>query len=114
MIRMSSSVSKSSATLFDFLPNTRIITVNDAESYLDLKRKQNSVQTLTARQQTDSELVDEEGYVEERLLTGDDVKLAERGLPPQQYNAFVLYADEDVEFASKLIERMEDVGLKVS
>lgn len=51
---------------------------------------------------------------EEKILTEDDVKLAQRGLPPQQYHAFVLYADEDVEFATELIERMESAGLKVS
>lgn len=50
---------------------------------------------------------------EERILTEDDVKLAQRGLPPQQYHAFVLYADEDVEFATQVIERMETAGLKV-
>lgn len=52
--------------------------------------------------------------MEETILTEDDVKLAQKGLPPQQYHAFVLYADEDVEFATELIERMESAGLKVS
>lgn len=51
---------------------------------------------------------------QEGLLTKDDIKLAQLGLPPQQYHAYVLYADEDVDFATELIERMENAGLKVN
>lgn len=43
------------------------------------------------------------------ILTNDDAP----GLP-QKYDAFVLFADEDIEYATELIERLEDSGFKVS
>ena len=51
---------------------------------------------------------------ENEILTIDDAILSDQGLPPQQYDAFVLFADEDVDFATEIIEKMEEFGLKVS
>lgn len=42
------------------------------------------------------------------ILTNDDAP----GLL-QKYDAFVLFADEDIEYATELIERLEDSGFKV-
>lgn len=50
---------------------------------------------------------------EANILTVDDATLAQQGLPPQQYDAFVLFADEDIDFATEIIEKMEDCGFKV-
>lgn len=98
----------------------RYLLVSDAEQYVDLiQKKQLQVAShvpshddhSTSSYNSDQKTADDEH--EERILTEDDVKLAQRGLPPQQYHAFVLYADEDVEFATQVIERMETAGLKV-
>lgn len=82
--------------------------MEDAENYINLKEKNGLVVKLP-----DLSLDDVLDDNESLLLTEDDVKLAQQGLPPQQYHAFVLYADEDIEFATEVIEKMEDYGLKV-
>lgn len=74
--------------------------VADAANYVDQSSKKQPSSKASAEQ--------------EGLLTKDDIKLAQLGLPPQQYHAYVLYADEDVDFATELIERMENAGLKVN
>lgn len=92
--------------------------MNDAEQYVDLVEKRRLMGGASSTSDDQVSLRDEKENAhaehEEKILTEDDVKLAQRGLPPQQYHAFVLYADEDVEFATELIERMESAGLKVS
>lgn len=44
---------------------------------------------------------------EETILTVDDVTRINQGLEPQKYDAFVLFADEDIDFATMLIDTME-------
>jgi TIR domain len=39
-----------------------------------------------------------------------DLERSEKGLPLKTYDAFVIYNDKDVEFASELIERCESFG----
>lgn len=39
-----------------------------------------------------------------------DLECSEKGLPLKTYDAFVIYNDKDVEFASELIERCEQMG----
>lgn len=85
------------------------ISVADAQEYIALIKRRSEGQCAN-NEKTGEMTVN---VTEEMILTEDDVKLAQRGLPLQQYNAFVLYADEDVEFATEIIERMEGVGLKV-
>ncbi|KAJ8932755.1 hypothetical protein NQ314_014455 [Rhamnusium bicolor] len=41
------------------------------------------------------------------ILTVDDVSRISEGLEPQTYDAFVLFADDDIDFAIELIETME-------
>lgn len=51
---------------------------------------------------------------EHDVLTVDDAYLSQQGsLSPQIYDAFVLFADEDTDFALELIDRMETFGFKV-
>lgn len=40
-------------------------------------------------------------------MTIDDVNRISEGLDPQTYDAFVLFADDDIDFATELIETME-------
>ncbi|KAF2904645.1 hypothetical protein ILUMI_01529 [Ignelater luminosus] len=41
------------------------------------------------------------------ILTHDDLKRYEKGLGPQLYDAFILFADDDIDFAIELIEYLE-------
>lgn len=47
------------------------------------------------------------------MLTYDDQKLIQQGLLPQQYDAFLLFADEDIDFATEIIENLETNNFKV-
>lgn len=48
------------------------------------------------------------------ILTVDDVVRKNEGLPLQTYDAFVLFADDDIDFATELIKTMEnDYNLKL-
>lgn len=87
--------------------------MTDAEEYLNLLKQKQLTVCLPPNKSRDVGNLSGDEEKEEPILTEDDAKLAQRGLPPQRYHAFVLYADEDVEFAAELIERMESVGLKV-
>lgn len=42
------------------------------------------------------------------ILTTSDVIRAQKGLPPQMYDAFVLYADADLNYASEMLTKLED------
>jgi transcriptional regulatory protein LevR len=43
-----------------------------------------------------------------------DVRRLEQGLEPQHYDAFLLFAEEDQDFAMQILDRMEaEYGLKV-
>ena len=42
------------------------------------------------------------------ILTNDDVLRAQKGLPPQKYDAFVLFATADIKYAVELIEKLEE------
>jgi hypothetical protein len=48
------------------------------------------------------------------FLFAADVRRLEQGLEPQRYDAFLLFAEEDQDFAMQILDRMEsDYGLKV-
>lgn len=44
------------------------------------------------------------------LITQQDLECSAKGLPLKTYDAFVIYNDKDVEFASELIENCEKMG----
>lgn len=55
-----------------------------------------------------------EDEIDRRILTTDDVFRINQGLDTQIYDAFVVFADEDIDFATELIETMEkQYGLKL-
>ncbi|XP_065353071.1 myeloid differentiation primary response protein MyD88-A [Cloeon dipterum] len=47
------------------------------------------------------------------IITIDDTVLVEKGLPPQQYDVMLLYADEDYARANEILERLEERNIKV-
>lgn len=51
---------------------------------------------------------------EQCMCFAADVHRLEQGLGPQHYDAFLLFAEEDQDFAMQILDRMEtDYGLKV-
>uniref|UniRef100_A0A1A9WXI5 TIR domain-containing protein n=1 Tax=Glossina brevipalpis TaxID=37001 RepID=A0A1A9WXI5_9MUSC len=42
-----------------------------------------------------------------KMLTKDDVVRAQNNLPPQNYNAFVLFAEKDIKYAEEMIDKLE-------
>lgn len=81
-------------------------TVEDSKFYLKSKTKTHEPNTLNVANINSN--IDESN-----LLTVHDVELAKQGMAPQHYDAYVLFADEDINFATEIIEKMEDCGLKV-
>lgn len=84
--------------------------MEDAEFYLNNKNKSN-IPTFTVNliNPDNQSLLDSDA----NILTKDDVLRAEKGLPPQVYDAFLLYVDEDMNYALDVISRMEAFGFKV-
>ncbi|XP_059471616.1 myeloid differentiation primary response protein MyD88 [Neocloeon triangulifer] len=50
---------------------------------------------------------------EKGALTVDDTYLLEKGLPPQQYDVMLLYADQDIHRAKEIIENLEERHIRV-
>lgn len=46
--------------------------------------------------------------VDKDILTVDDVCRIERGLQPQNYDAYLLFAEDDVDFAMQIVDKMEN------
>ena len=46
--------------------------------------------------------------MEAKILTSNDVQSFQYGLPLQQYDAFVLYADKDYEYALEILHKLQD------
>lgn len=51
--------------------------------------------------------------MDNNIIVKDDLMSLQYGIDRVKYDAFVLYADEDMEFASDLVEKMENHGFKV-
>ncbi|XP_076657894.1 dynein regulatory complex subunit 3 [Halictus rubicundus] len=81
---------------WDILDDTSELFERDAEKYL--KEVERSLTTA-------NEIVNE---VEENLLTRDDVLRVPQGLNNQNYDAFLLYADEDLNFATEMMNKLEN------
>lgn len=54
-------------------------------------------------------------FDESELLTHDDLHRAKMGLPPQRYDAYLLFdSDNDINFATEILTKMEtEYNLKV-
>ncbi len=81
------------------------LTVNDAVAYLKKQEKYNRSQ----HQIVDMSIKE----MNQNCLTIDDVRLAEKNLPLQQYDAFILFAEKDIDFATTMINKVEAFGFKV-
>ena len=98
----------------DVLDDTNELFVADAKDYLLNKAKRDrngAISTTTNSEQNERNAV--KFNAEQNIITNDDLHLAQEGLPLQQYDAFVLFADEDINFATEMIEKLEYFGLKL-
>lgn len=88
---------------FDILDDLEACISDDVQRYWDRLDNDNQIQPFS-----DSNSLDES------ILTIDDIQRISSGLPPQNYHAFVLFADEDKEFGVRIVETLEnDYNLKI-
>lgn len=76
--------------------------VEDAQVFLSPPKRKPDYFESVHQNETDSEIV-----------TTHDYDNAEKGLSLQLYDAFVMYDDRDSSFAEDIIDRLEEMGLKV-
>uniref|UniRef100_A0A182IZK0 TIR domain-containing protein n=1 Tax=Anopheles atroparvus TaxID=41427 RepID=A0A182IZK0_ANOAO len=87
---------------WDILDDTSKMFEQDAEQYLVKEQQRATKKAQTAELQESRELTDID------IITKDDT-LDHK----QQYDAFILFAQEDMEFASKMVDRLEARGLNL-
>uniref|UniRef100_A0A182LWB1 TIR domain-containing protein n=1 Tax=Anopheles culicifacies TaxID=139723 RepID=A0A182LWB1_9DIPT len=87
---------------WDILDDTSKMFEQDAEQYLIREQKR------SARKVSESTDVKASAAADFDIITKDDTADHK-----QQYDAFILYADADVEFASKMVERLEARGMQL-
>lgn len=91
--------------LWKFILRTIFTFVFLESNSLEFIENLNKLNTPVANVNLDSDKV---------ILTTDDVIRLENGMEPQMYDAYVLYAEEDLNFATEIVETMESkYNLKV-
>ncbi|XP_029158171.1 myeloid differentiation primary response protein MyD88 [Nylanderia fulva] len=80
---------------WDIIDDTEAIFESDAGKYLEQQQ----------RAQESANLIDK--CVDQEVLTLGDVHRLGQGLETQYYDAFLLYADEDVGFANEMVQKLE-------
>ncbi|XP_060813063.1 myeloid differentiation primary response protein MyD88 [Bombus pascuorum] len=81
---------------WDILDDTSKLFEKDGEKYLEqLQRSQTSAEVIS-------------NDIDEKVLTIDDIHRLRQGLENQYYDAFLLYADEDVNWATEMLEKLEN------
>lgn len=93
-----------------------MLAVEDAKLYLKALSKSNENKDIDNQSKSKVEFQDCRLSDESELLTQDDVARARLGLPPQRYDAYLLFdSDNDIDFATQIIEKMEiEYKLKVN
>lgn len=87
---------------WDVVDDTAEYMVEDARKFL--KRKE---ETPNSAPEIDVD-------IEKQILTVADLSRLEQGLEPQRYDAFLLFADEDQDFADLIVQKLENYyGLKL-
>ncbi|XP_015434322.1 PREDICTED: myeloid differentiation primary response protein MyD88 [Dufourea novaeangliae] len=81
---------------WDILDDTVELFERDSQTYLSqLERSQTSANVIA-------------NEVDEKILTVDDLHRLKQGFENQYYDAFLLYADEDVNFAIEMVDKLEN------
>ena len=82
---------------WDIVDDTLELFERDAEKYSTLLRKSQSSAEVIANE------------IDQKVLTVDDLHRLRQGLENQYYDAFLLYADEDVKFATEMLDKLENL-----
>lgn len=102
---------------WDVLDETCDYFVQYAKEYISnrIREQQTQQQTQLENNQIDkfNFLIEPTTNCDQKVLTYDDQKLVLQGLSPQQYDAFLLFADEDIDFATEIIENLETNNVKL-
>ncbi|XP_043253908.1 myeloid differentiation primary response protein MyD88 [Colletes gigas] len=81
---------------WDILDDTLELFERDAEKYLKgLEKSKISAEAIA-------------NEIDEKVLTVDDLHRLRQGLENQYYDAFLLYADEDINFANEMVDKLEN------
>ncbi|XP_012531251.1 myeloid differentiation primary response protein MyD88 isoform X2 [Monomorium pharaonis] len=80
---------------WDIIDDTEALFQSDAERYLEHQQ----------RAQMSAEPIDE--CADQKILTFGDIHRLNQGLETQYYDAFLLYAEEDIDFVNEMIEKLE-------
>ncbi|EFN82696.1 Myeloid differentiation primary response protein MyD88 [Harpegnathos saltator] len=80
---------------WDIVDDTEDIFEKDAIRYLEEKQ----------RAQVSANIIEQN--IDKKILTQGDVHRLREGLETEYYDAFLLYANEDVSFASEMVEKLE-------
>lgn len=80
---------------WDIIDDTDALFQSDAERYLEHQQ----------RAQVSADPLDE--CVDQEILTLGDIHRLKQGLETQYYDAFLLYAEEDIDFANEMVEKLE-------
>lgn len=86
---------------WDIIDDIQEFIEEDTDKYL--KSIQNSQTTAEAIEET----------IDSKIITVDDLHRLRQGLENQRYDALVLYADEDVDFAYEMIKKLENLDIKL-
>lgn len=79
---------------WDIIDDTEAIFQNDAAKYLEQQQ----------RAQVSADSIDS---IDQEVLTLGDVYRLSQGLETQYYDAFLLYADEDISFVNEMVQKLE-------
>ncbi|XP_024888101.1 myeloid differentiation primary response protein MyD88 isoform X2 [Temnothorax curvispinosus] len=79
---------------WDIIDDTEALFQSDAERYLEHRQ----------RAQVSADPIDE---CDEEILTLGDIHRSRQGLKTQYYDAFLLYVEEDNDFAKEMVEKLE-------
>ncbi|KAI4503038.1 hypothetical protein M0802_002082 [Mischocyttarus mexicanus] len=86
---------------WDIIDDIQEFIEEDTDKYL--KCIQNSETTTEPIEET----------IDSKVITVDDLHRIRQGLENQRYDALVLYADEDIDFAYEMIKKLENLGIKL-
>ncbi|XP_069672076.1 myeloid differentiation primary response protein MyD88 [Periplaneta americana] len=82
--------------------------VDDTENEMEL----DASHFLKRKNETKASAAELDAEIDKQILTIADVYQLEQGFEPQHYDAFLLYAEEDQDFAMQIVDKMErDYGL---
>lgn len=87
--------------------------VEDAKLYLESITKLKNRQDLVNQVRT-VEINECPQFDESDIITNEDCSRAQMGLPPQRYDAYLLFDNFDIHFATEILTKMEtEYDLKV-